>query len=281
MRIKPAASLLRWRQGDRGRGNLTACLALALTLLSHNAHAAMQLDRTRLVVNEAEGSATLQVYSEDRLPLLLQMWVDRDGESAQTDANISLPNADFIVDPPVMRLEPGSRRSVHVVRVRQPALESTPPERESLYWLNVLEIPALEPDRPPAPRRDADANRLYMRIKSRIKLFYRPKALLRYSTPAALEATERLRFSAGRDDAGHVWLSIDNPAPIHQSLARLTLQPAARDAAPVELDTPMLAPFERLRLDLLPDLRADLPAARLTFATINDDGNLIEGEQAL
>jgi len=270
------------------RVKLTACLALALTLLSHNAYAAMQLDRTRLVVNEAEGSAALQVYSEDRLPLLLQMWVDRDGESAQTDANISLPDADFIVDPPVMRLEPGSSRSVQVVRVRQPAPapeSSTPPERESLYWLNVLEIPALEPDHPPAPLRDADANRLYMRIKSRIKLFYRPKALLRYSTPAALEAAERLRFSAERDDAGHVWLSIDNPAPIHQSLARLTLQPAARDATPVELNTPMLAPFERLRLDLPPDLAhmgADsFAATRLTFATINDDGNLIEGEQAL
>jgi len=69
MRVKPAAPLLRWRQGGRGKGYCTACLALVLTLLFHNAHAAMQLDRTRLVVNEAEGSATLQVYSEDRLPL--------------------------------------------------------------------------------------------------------------------------------------------------------------------------------------------------------------------
>jgi len=47
----------------------------------------------------------------------------------------------------------------------------------------------------------------------------------------------------------------------------------------------MLAPFERLRLDLPPDWRAGLPAdlstARLTFATISDNGNLIQGEQTL
>jgi len=154
-----------------------------------------------------------------------------------------------------------------------------PSGRESLYWLNVLEIPASAAADASGPT----PNHLYVSVQSRLKVFYRPQALARYGADGhsqALQETERLRFALERDDAGQTWLAIHNPAPIHQTLATLALhQPGT---PPLMLDTPMLAPFETQRLVLPQTVDTNKPSTtRLAFATINDDGNLIEDEQAL
>jgi len=271
----------RWKQALWLTALLTGCVISAVS------HAAMQLDRTRLIVNEAHGRAVIQARSSDTQPLLLQVWID-DGQpglphSADTHANAHAnqhataqtapvpPHVPFITDPPLLRLDAGKRRAIQVLLTATPA--SLPRDRETLYWLNVLEVPAQR--RAVAANTTAATQRLHVSVQSRLKLFYRPQALARYNA-GALGPAERLRFALTRDAAGQRWLSIHNPAPIHQSLATLTLHRKSPhgDAA---LDTPMLAPFETQRLALPPGFSS----ATLSFATISDDGHLIAGEQAL
>jgi len=255
-------------------------LSCVLLLGGSALHAAMQLDRTRLVIHEAEGSAVLQVRSKDAHPLLLQIWIDQDAHDGREDSAALLAASDvpFITDPPVMRLEPGRSRAVQVLMTRVPA--ALPMDRESLYWLNVLEVPATVD----ANSSGAAANRLHMGLQSQLKLFYRPKALARYAEASALDPADRLRFTLARDADNRAWLSIHNPAPIYQSLATLVVHPSAAGAAPLELDAPALAPFEEVRLPLPSAVGRrvnTVVSLRLTFATINDDGNLIEDEQTL
>jgi len=265
------------------------------------AHAAMQLDRTRLVVTEADGSAIIQVQSKDPLPLLLQAWVDAgaedvadesknesedesrdesedEGKGEKARARLTPPDAPFITDPPVLYLNPGQRRALRVLSVDAP--DTLPAERESLYWLNVLEVPALAP----ASAAPQTANhRLHMSVQSRLKLFYRPRALARYNGAAALPEADRLRFALTHDAAGQAWLTLDNPAPIHQSLATLALhlpQSHQPEATVIELDAPMLAPFARTRL-ALPAPIPPQTRVRVSFATLDDDGNLIQDQQTL
>jgi len=241
-----------------------------VTLLCCAAQAlAMQLDRTRLVITQAEGRAIIQAHSEDSLPMLLQVWVDND-QTAQ-------PGASFITDPPVMRLDPGKSRAIQVWLTQPP--DTLPAERESLYWLNVLQVPATT-----SGEASASNHRLYVSVQTRLKIFYRPRALAHYDA-AALASGDQLRFTLERDAAGLAWLRIHNPAPIHQSLATLTLHLPAPNTAAVALDAPMLAPFEEQRL-ALPKAAAhmglhDRETARIAFSTIDDDGNVIEDEQLL
>jgi len=242
----------------------------ALLLASLTAHAAMQMDRTRIVLQEADASATLHLYSEDPRPLLVQAWIDDGKGDSNRDQPADVP---FIIDPPVVYLSPGRSHALRVLRVSAPGM--LPAGRESLYWVNVREIPATA---------NTTTNQLHISVQSRLKLFYRPQALARHGADGhhqALTSAERLRFALERDDVGQTWLCIHNPAPIHQNLAALTLH--IRDAAPVTLDAPMLAPFDTQRL-LLPQTVGAPPLqddARLTFAMIDDDGSLIDDAQTL
>jgi len=114
--------------------------------------------------------------------------------------------------------------------------------------------------------------RLDVSVLSRIKLFYRPLSMVAASLPALRFAVAR----AGKD----LWLTIHNPAPVHQTLGSLTLH--AQDAL-FTLDAPMIAPFENARVRVPPAALSRTPSTgwRLKFTVIDDDGNWIAHEQAL
>jgi len=260
---------------------------LAGVCTTHAAHAAMQLDRTRLIIHEAQGRAVIQARSQDAGPLLLQAWLSK--QTGQADSALPTPPAlPFITDPPVLRLDSGKTRSVQVLMITPPA--ELPADRESLFWLNILETPATTPQvqatsSPTYPSTSTASQRLFVSFQSQIKVFYRPRALSAYVGAAGLAAADRLRFALERGPDGQAWLTLHNPAPIHQSLAWLRLQPQTPAATPLVLDAPMLAPFEQIRLPLPPaaaqtSTRGQLPW-QLRFATLNDDGHLMEDTQTL
>jgi len=212
-------------------------------------HAAMTLGQTRVIVTDAERRVMVQVKNADRVPVLLQAWVDARGEAEHPPESSHIP---FVLDPPVMRLEPGQTRAIQVM-FTQP-VPHLPTDRESLYWFSVLEIPAL-------PDGDADS-RLDVSVLSRLKLFYRPEviAALRYRVNQKSDVAP-LRFSLQSQE-----LLIDNPAPIHQTLATLAINDTA--LAPL-----MVAPLATVRVPVPAPLSH---RATLRYATIDDDGNLAE-----
>jgi len=228
---------------------------LALAACSLPAQAAMVLSQTRVVVSPDAPKAELIVRNADRQPLLLQVWVNA-GQSRQTaPAQHATP---FLVDPPVLRIEPGQARSLRVLLVHAPA--DLPTDRETLFWLNVLEVAAM-----PALA-DHDA-RLDLSVLSRLKLFYRPASMRVAPVPA-------LRFHLTREGET-AWLVIHNPAPVHQTLGSLALR--TEDAA-LTLDAPMLAPFDTTRVRVPPAALSRAPSAdwTLAFTLIDDDGNAHE-----
>jgi len=239
-------------------------LALLLAGLVVPAQAAMSLSRTRLIITAKEREASINVRSEDTLPILLQTWVDTD-----LDSDVGKPGgnpAPFITDPPMFRVEPSLSRQVRVLLVQPP--ESLPMDRESLFWFNAHETP------PRPTQTDGEKNYIQLAFHVRIKLFYRPATLADYT----LSDAHKLRFSLGQDEAGVPTLQIHNPAPIHQSISTLALVHGEEEVA---LDAPMLAPESTLQLPLSAPLPAAAKGVRVVYATIDDNGGLLEAEQAL
>ncbi|MDP4360542.1 fimbria/pilus periplasmic chaperone, partial [Escherichia coli] len=89
---------------------------------------------------------------------LAQGWI----ENAQGE-KITEP---FTVLPPVQRVEPGAKSQVKIQAL--PSVASLPQDRESVYYFNLREIP---------PKSDKP-NTLQLALQTRIKLFYRPKAII-------------------------------------------------------------------------------------------------------
>jgi len=242
-------------------------LALLLAGFVLPAHAAMSLNRTRLIVTAKEREATIDVRSEDELPILLQTWVDD-----ETDPEASSPNPQdqpsaFITDPPMFRVDPKLSRQVRVLLVQPP--ESLPQEHESLFWFNVHETPTRPDNSGPG-----GGNYIQLAFHVRIKLFYRPQSLVDY----VLTDAHKLRFSMGQNEAGEPILNIHNPAPIHQSIGTLAL---AHGDERIELDdAPMLTPDSQLQLPVGKPLPAS-SGLRVVYSTIDDDGALVNAEQAL
>jgi len=238
--------------------------------------AAMTLGQTRVIVTAADKNAVVQVHNRDNALVLLQLWIDDRNEDdshnstsfvshvrAMAPATVVSP---FIVEPPVMRLAAGQSQSARVSMAK--TLAGLPTDRESLYWFNALAVPAHRVD-------DQAGDHVGGGVLTRLKLFYRPAALAGIRHRESQNNIAALRFELIRDELGWHWLRIHNPAPIHQSLARLTL---VTQGAAKSLETPMVAPFASTRVRLP---GAPRNPARLAFATLDDDGNLIQAEAAL
>jgi len=173
-----------------------ACLWL-LCASNHPAQASVVMTGTRVIYPAALSGKTLQLSNPDAHPYLVQVWLDAGDENSEPGAADN--GAPFIANPPIFRIEPGSGQAVRLMPSDTSAL---PTDRESLFYLNFSQIPALEPEA-------LEGNALLMVMKSRFKLFYRPRGL----SPAAPETRKlacALRFNI---DAGQ--LRVDNPGAFH------------------------------------------------------------------
>lgn len=164
---------------------------------------------TRVIYEEGKREASLSVSNTDtHTPYLVQSWVENYSPSDK-----SAPP--FMVTPPLFRLDPEQR---NVVRINFTGTR-LPTDRESVYWLNIKSI---------APTQKGETNKLQVNIKSKFKIFYRPKNL----PGTATEAWRHLTFQ--RVGAG---LVAHNPTPYFISFFSLSV-------GGQELDSPgMIAPF--------------------------------------
>ncbi|AZY49142.1 molecular chaperone [Bordetella avium] len=129
-------------------------LAAAL-LVSASASASIQLGSTRVILNESSRNAVVGAKNVGTDPVVVQAWIDADGEKMETP---------FFITPPLGRFDGGVERNLSITRVA----DGLPKDRESQYWINVLEIPQ---------QGAANTNSLTLATRTRIKLFYRPTAI--------------------------------------------------------------------------------------------------------
>lgn len=167
-----------------------AALALSGVMATQQAFAAIALDRTRVVYNGEEKSISLSISNENKnLPYLAQAWIeDAQGNKITSPLNVL---------PPVQRVEAGAKSQVKVQA--SPAIASLPQDRESLFYFNLREIPP----------RSNKPNTLQIALQTRIKLFYRPKAIALDKTQAAQgDWVEKVTLTRQGDK-----FMVNNPTP--------------------------------------------------------------------
>lgn len=233
------------------------CL-LSFTLLAAGvaAQAAVVIGGTRVIYPGGDREVSVQLTNDGENPALVQVWID----AGDADAAPEQSDVPFIVLPPISRVEAGSGQ---VLRISFTGGKMPPEDRESVYWLNVLDIP-------PAPKAEEGIpqNFLQLAVRSRIKLFYRPKGL----SGKANDAPEKLQWYLSRS-GGQAVLKAKNPTPYHVTVSRLEILRGESALVPVPVDEGMIAPGGSLEFPLPANAPAAIGQVRMT--TINDFGGRV------
>ena len=176
---------------------------------------------TRVIYNSGDKETTVKVNNRGKGPVLLQSWIDT-GDANATPDKIQVP---FIISPPINRVDAGKGQTLRITHTGSVTL---PADRESVFWLNVLEIP-------PSGMKNNDTNSLQIAFRTRIKMFYRPATLKDNSANAA----ETLKWEIRNGE-----LTAINNSPYHVNL--LSVYTDRRTVAEGSGD--MVKPFGRLAI---------------------------------
>lgn len=222
------------------------------------AQAGVTTERTRVIFPAGGSEVSMRVVNLNPYPVVVQTWIDDGALEGTPEKAIS----SFMSLPPVFSLLPSEHRTLRLISTG----DHLPADRESLFWLNIYEIPPT-----PTESREADQQRLMVAMRTQIKLLYRPSML-----PQTLaQAAEGLEFSL-RAEGRELRLKIDNPSRYFITFSGLDIrQGRAQQSAPGN----MVAPQSSLDVPL-----AGLVAGQggeVRFNWIDDDGNSRQASAAL
>ncbi|WP_186018724.1 fimbrial biogenesis chaperone [Burkholderia gladioli] len=230
---------------------LGPCLALLALLFCTGAQASVTLSGTRVVFDAAEREVTIQLSNEGKQPALVQAWLDTGDERAEPE-RIEVP---FLVTPALFRIEPGKGQVLRILHTGEPL----PSNRESLFWLNVLDVP------PKASGGD-EVNRLQFAFRTRIKMMYRPASLP--GTPD--DAPAGLQWTLATDASQRPVLRARNPGAYVVNLAGVELQSGGK-TYPAGFGH--VLPGETASFPLVGASSTALPDATVVYSSVDDWGS--------
>lgn len=177
---------------ERNRPRKLLGAMLLLMGVVTDAQAFLKIEGTRLIYSGVHREASIGVVNQSQQSTLVQSWITYPYDNDQGDAP-------FAIAQPLVRL--GSQER-HLVRVFY-AGQGLPEDRESMVWLNILEV----------PRKPDQEDGVQFAIRQRLKLFYRPPGLHGSSS----ESVQQLKWEINQ----RAQIEVSNPGAFHVSLVNL------------------------------------------------------------
>lgn len=228
---------------------MRTAILIILLLCIPAGYAGVIINTTRVVFPGNQENTAIQLTNSGEMPSLVQSWVD-EGDINSSPETSSAP---FMVVPPVTRLAGSGGQQLKIRALKN----SLPRDRESVFYLNVVDIPA---------KTATTGNTLQFALRTRIKLFYRPDDL---SLPPDT-VPEQISVSLSGET-----LILKNPSPYYFTLSALV---SGGDNAPSHISTVMLAPYSENRVAYTGQLSA---GESVTLISINDKGRNVRTEKKL
>lgn len=128
----------------------------SLFLFTASSQAAFVLNGTRYIFDEKRDNISLQVNNESSQEYGGQIWIEN---QRQDDKNIY-----FVPTPTFFKIAEKHRQVLRILNINK----NLPKDKESLFWINVQEIPKAPKD---------GVNALSIALHTQVKMIYRPDAL--------------------------------------------------------------------------------------------------------
>ncbi|ACB69053.1 Pili assembly chaperone, N-terminal (plasmid) [Burkholderia ambifaria MC40-6] len=222
--------------------------------------AGVVVSATRVVYSSDSREVSVRLTNEGGSPVLVQTWLDTGDEAAKPEA-LQVP---FTLAPPVFRMNPGRGQTIRMMYTKEPL----PQDRETVFWLNVLEIP-------PKVKGADGANHLQVAFRSRIKVFFRPKGLA--GTPD--EAPSKVIWSVvPMSDGGGYGLKATNPTPYAVSYGKVSLESGGQS---LEAQSTMVLPDTSRVFPLTGGKGRPSGGAKVSYQYIDDFGAVRDGSSVV
>ena len=212
------------------------------------AQAAVVIEGTRIVYSENQREVNVKLLNVDeKVGTLVQLWIDEDNIDA-TPNNSGVP---FILNPPLAKIGPGKKQQVRMVYIG----ENENLKQEKLYWFNMLEVPP----------KSNEPSSLSFAVRTRVKLFFRPKAMNGIA-PNAPESTV-WRWTSTKEPFE---IEAHNTSLFHMSMPSVFLEGTP---TPIELSRgTMIAPNERVRFKVEGLTTPPDSTMKIRHSSLNDFG---------
>lgn len=172
-----------------------ACIVGSLLSMSQPVWAGIVVGGTRVVYDGSKKETSISVSNPEKdTPYLIQSW-------AESVSGTVVSKAPFIMTPPLFRLDGKQENVLRIIRTGG----DFPEDKESVFWLNIKSIPASI---------KSDDNKLQIAVKTRIKMFYRPAALV----GNVADAYKALVFTRSGNQ-----LQVSNPTPYYVSFYNVSV----------------------------------------------------------
>lgn len=228
----------------------TALLACFMPFTATNAE--IIIHGTRVIYPSDAREITLQVSNNGNKPALVQAWID-EGDAKSTPDQSQAP---FMITPPISRVDSQKGQTLRISAL--PKTANLSQTKETLYWLNILDIP---PKPSAKTTNDVPDNFLQLAIRSRIKFFYRPNEIKGDSGAAP----SKLQWTVLGDQ-----LKVKNPTPFHITLTSINQNNAGQRTDLIK-EGLMLKPFSEDSIKLKGG-----NTSQMVFTSINDYGGRVE-----
>jgi P pilus assembly protein, chaperone PapD len=245
--MKRLSSKLLWR---------TSIVAVAM-LCSGLAQAGIVIQGSRVVYPAKDREVTVKMANMADEPSLVQAWVDKGNAELRPEQ----ADGPFLVTPPITRVEGNKGQTLRLVYTGDDAVGK---KQETVFWLNVLDVP-------PMPK-DKDANFLQVAVRSRLKIFYRPDGLPGNPTRAA----EELKWSATPSG-----VRVRNDSAFNVSLSSIQVEMAGKPLSVKPENVKMVAPGTSMDFPVQGLAGAPAAGSKLTYEWVSDYGAVNRQESKL
>jgi len=219
------------------------------------ADARIVIEGNRAIYPAASKEISVRAKNHADVPALAQVWVTE----YEVDADPEASRAPFAALPPLVRIGAGKTQ---VFRIRHIGAE-LPQDRESVFWLNVLDMPGHSSEA------GSPQSEIRIAVRNRIKLFYRPEAL---KGQAAGDAIGKLQWSLVPQ--GHSWaLQVRNDSPFHVNTVSAALLVGGKR---IEADKVGIIKPKAVQQFAVPGLKARPANAEVTFKFVTEYGSAAE-----
>lgn len=223
---------------------VTLAAGIMLCCTAFHAGAVVNAEKTRVVFSSGSIAESLSLVNSEKEPVVVQVWTDNGDPTVNPD-KVHTP---IVINPPVFKMTPGEIRNIRLLLV---SAGSLPQDRESVYWLNIYQIP------PNTETQHKGEKRVVLPLKIRMKVFVRPEKVGELKESDA----QKLQFSVQQSAAGKT-LVMKNPTPWHLTISSLK---SGQTAFP----NLMLEPFSSQSVDVPED---KVMTHEIDFDVINDNG---------